>query len=66
MVYMMIAGGGSVVSPFPERLAVVQWSTPATVLREHADYILDNSGSAEELREQVKTIYGRLINNQQM
>ena len=60
MVYMMIAGGGSVVSPFPERLAVVQWSTPATVLREHADYILDNSGSAEELREQVKSVFVEL------
>ena len=60
MVYMMIAGGGSVVSPFPERLAVVQWSTPATVLREHAEYILDNSGSAEELREQVKSVFVEL------
>ena len=60
MVYMMIAGGGSVVSPFPERLAVVQWSTPATVLREHAEYILDNSGSAEELREQVKSVFVQL------
>ena len=33
---------------------------PATVLREHADYILDNSGSAEELREQVKSVFVEL------
>lgn len=47
-------------------VARMQHQLPANVLREHADYILDNSGSPEDLQKQVEELHDRLVDNRQM